>query len=77
MALHPQILTMMNRNQNNENPINEQIIKKIGDILCSPTSIIGSEQVTNLQIVIHLDANVGPPMGERQTENSGIVAHIN
>ena len=58
-APHPQIMAPMDRNRDSKNPISKLTTKEMNDILSPPTPTIGSDQITNLQVVIHLHADIG------------------
>lgn len=52
----------MDKNRNSKNPVIKLTTKKIGNILSPLTPAVGSDQIIDPQVVVHLYADVGQPM---------------
>lgn len=76
MAPHCQVLLVVGGDPDGENLISKLTSKEMSDILNLPTPTIRPQQVPNSQMVMHLHAGKGWPLGEWQIGYPYVPAHI-
>ena len=70
------ILSGVHWNQDGKDPLRQWAPKESSDLLSSLAGAMSSNEVRDPHVVVHLIADKGRPVGERNARNSDILGHL-